>query len=150
MTTNDPTIVIPQAFLDCRSLWDRRGRKRSWPKDQWTFVRASIEPFLYATIDPEDVHYENGLLNRRGTIHAQSVELKSVSFKNGPIPIISSVASFTLFFDRQLAHNEAFYNWMEATDWLDWGVNFGWRFGDGNEFDAAETHDGIELELLIQ
>lgn len=146
--SDDPTIIIPQAFNDCRGLWERRGKRQSWPQDQWTFVSASIEPFLYATIEPEDVHYKNGLLNPRGTIHAQSVELTSVSFENGPIPIVSASALFLFSFDRRFRDNAAFYDWQEQTDWLDWGTNFGWRFPSGDECDAAQTHDGIELELI--
>lgn len=146
---DDPTIIVPQVFNDCRELWDRRGKRQSWPKDQWAFVRASVQSFLYATIDPEDVHYDNGLMNPRGTIRAQSVELTSVSFEKGPIPIISAYAQFMFSFDRRFRDNAEFYDWMKATDWLDWATNYGWRFTDRNEFDAAETHDGIEVELLV-
>ncbi len=146
-TTDDPTIVIPQAFHDCRALWDRRGKVRSWPQDQWAFVTASIEPLLYATIDPEDAHYDNGLLNPRGTIQAPSVQLSSLSFETGPIPIISATAQFELLLDRGLTDTEQLYDWQEQTDWLDWCVNFGWRFPNGDGFDAAETHDGIQFEL---
>lgn len=147
-TTDDPTIVFPQAFHDCRALWERRAKASSWPEDQWAFVRASIEPWLYAALAPEDAHYDNGLLNPRGTIHAQSVELTSVSFENGPIPIVSAIGCFELILDRELTDTEQLYDWMERTDWLDWFVNFGWRFPGGGELDAAETHDGIQFELL--
>lgn len=146
--TADPTIVIPPAFHDCRALWDRRGKVRSWPQDQWAIVRVSIEPLLYATIDPEDAHYDNGLLNPRETIQAQSVQLSSVSFENGPIPIVSAIACFELILNQELTDTEQLYDWQEETDWLDWCVNFGWRFPNGSEYDAAETHDGIQLELL--
>lgn len=147
-TTDDPTTIIPQALLDCRALWDRRGRVRSWPRDQWQSVKASIEPSLYATIDPEQSHYDNGLLNPRGTIHARSLELTSLSFENGPIPIVSAIAHFELILDRPIGDTEQLYDWMGKSEWLDWCVNFGWRFQNDNEFDAGETHDGIQFELL--
>lgn len=71
------------------------------------------------------------------------------SFESGPIPIVSAYARFVLSFDRRFRDNAEFYGWQEATDWLDCGINFGWRFPSDYEVDAAETHDGIELELII-
>lgn len=118
------------------------------PKDQWAFGRGSIEPLLYATLDPEDVHYDNGLRNPYGTIHARSVELTSLNFENSPIPIVSAIAHFELILDRPMADTEQLYDWMEQSEWLDWCVNFGWRFRNDNEFDAAETHDGIQFEVI--
>ncbi|MGH1573131.1 hypothetical protein ACRAWG_23755 [Methylobacterium sp. P31] len=146
--SDDLGLILPAAFIRCEQLWKGRGDRRSWPKDQWAFARDAIEPLLYATIDPEDVHYDNGLLNPRGTIYSRSVELSSVSFENGPIPIISAYARFELTFDREFKDTAAFYDWQEQTDWLDWGTNFGWRFEDGSEYDAAYDNAGIELEIM--
>ncbi|MHB2207557.1 hypothetical protein [Methylobacterium sp. CM6257] len=144
----DPTISLPAALTQCEQLWKERGGRTSWPREQWSFVRKVIEPLLYATIDPEDVHYAGGLLNARGTIRSQSVELSSVSFKNGPLPTISCYAQFEMTFDREFDDVAGFYDWQEQTDWLDWGTNFGWRLEDGSEYDAAYDNVGIELEII--
>lgn len=141
-------LNLPAAFILCEQLWKDRGNRRSWPKDQWAFVRATVEPLLYATIDPEHEHYDNGLLNPRGTIYSRSVELSSVSFENGPIPVISAYARFQLTFDRWFSDTGEFYDWQEQTDWLDWATNFGWRFEDGSEYDAAYDNSGIEFEII--
>lgn len=146
----DPTINLPAALTQCERLWKNRGRRRSWPKDQWRFVRKTIEPLLYATIDPEDVHYGNGLLNVRGTIRSQSVELSSVSFESGSLPTISCYALSEMVFDREFRSTAEFFDWQEQTDWLDWATNFGWRFGDGSEYDAACDNGGKELDVLRQ
>ena len=147
--TIEPDSIIPQAMIDCKALWDKRGRRRSWPKDQWAFVRAAIQPMLHGTIDPEDEHYDGGLLNPRGTIHSQSVELTSVSFVKGSIPTVSVYAYFELSFDKQFKDSWEFSDWQEATDRMEWCTNFGWLFPCGNGYDAGEENAGIELQLLI-
>lgn len=146
--SDDPEVQIPPVLFQCEQLWEGRGRRKSWSKDQWAFVRASVEPLLYATIDPEDVHYENGLLNTRGTIRTELIELSSCSFENGPVPIVSAYARFELSFDRQFADTEQFYAWQEKTDWLDWATNLGWQFEVGSEYDAGYDNTGIEFEVL--
>lgn len=103
---------------------------------------------LYAAIDPEKEHYEGGLLNPKGIIRAQVIELSSVSFENGPIPVISAYAQFEMTFDRVFADTAAFYDWQEATDWMDWAVALGFRFEDGGEWDATWEHGGIDFEVL--
>lgn len=113
-------------------------------------MRASVEPLLYATIDPEDVHYENGLLNTRGTIRTELIELSSCSFENGPVPIVSAYALFELNFDRRFVDTEQFYDWQEQTDYFDWCTNLGWRFEDGSEYDAGYDNAGIEFEFLSE
>ena len=142
----DPTINLPPDLIRCKQLWDRRGKRGSWPRDQWAFVRATVEPLLYATLDPDPVHYDNGLMAPRGTIRSSAVGLSSVSFEHGPVPVISACARFELTFDRVFTSTAALYDWMEGTDWLDWGTNFGWRLPDGSEYDAAQHNDGLEFE----
>lgn len=142
-------IIVPQAMIDCKALWDKRGKRRSWPKDQWKFVRATLEPMLYGSIDPEDVHYNGGLINTRGTIYSKSVELLSVSFENGPVPDISAYAYFDLQFRQQFADEDAFGDWMENTDSLEWATNFGWRFPSGDEYNAADLTGDIEVQILL-
>ena len=39
-------------------------------------------------------------------------------------------------FDRALRDTTQLYDWMEATDWLDYALCFGFRFEDGGESDA--------------
>lgn len=146
--TAEPGIIIPQDMIDCRAMWDGRGKSRSWPKDQWASLRSAIEPMLHGTIDPENEHYDGGLLNPRGTIHSQSVELTSISFEKGPIPIVSAYAYFELSFDKQFDESWDFSDWMESTDWMEWCTNFGWLFPCGNGYDAAENADIITIQLL--
>ncbi len=50
-------------------------------------------------------------------------------------------------FDRMFTDTAQFYDWMEATDWLDCGLCFGFRFGDGGEWDATYDHSGIDFEI---
>jgi hypothetical protein len=145
--SEEPAPVLPPAIMQCEQQWKDRGRRRSWPRDQWAFVRRTIEPLLYARIEPEDVHHENGLLNPKGPIKAQAIELSSVSFENGPLPTISAYARFEMTFDRKFADTAAFYDWQEATDWLDWTVAFGWRLEDG-EYDATYDHGGLDFEIV--
>lgn len=40
----DPAPIVPPALIQCEQLWRRRGRRRSWPPDQWAFVRGAIDP----------------------------------------------------------------------------------------------------------
>ncbi|MDP4003288.1 hypothetical protein [Methylobacterium sp. NEAU K] len=122
--------------------------RTSWLQDQWAFVRRAIEPLLYAWIEPEPEHYESGLLNSRGAIQAQVIELSSVSFENGPIPIISAYAQFEMTFDRVFASTAEFYEWQDQTDWLDWALCFGFRFEDGGEWEATYDHSGIDFEIV--
>jgi hypothetical protein len=131
-------------------MWRDRGRRTSWPRDQWAFVRRAIEPLLYAGIMPESEHYQGGLLNPKGIIQAQAIELSSVSFENGPIPVISAYAQFKMTFDRTFRDTGQFYDWMEQTDWLDWALCFGFRFDDGSEWDATYEHGGIEFEIVTR
>lgn len=128
-------------------MWRDRGSRESWPNNQWRFVRRTIEPLLYARIEPEPEHYDGGLLNPRGIIQAQAIELSSVSFENGPIPVISAYAQFQMTFDRAFADTGEFYDWQEQTDWLDWALCFGFRFDDGGEWDATWEHGGIDFEI---
>jgi hypothetical protein len=113
-------------------------------------VKTTVGPLLYATTDPEDEYYENGLLNPRGTIRSQSVKLSSVSFENGPIPTVSAYAQFQMTFDRAFTDTAHFYDWMEATGWLDWAVCFGWLFEDRREWGATYDHAGIDSEIPSQ
>ena len=147
--TAEPDIIIPQAMIDCRVMWEGREKRWSWPKDQWSLVRSTIEPMLHGTIDPEEEHYAGGLTNPVGTIHSQSVELTSVSFEKGPIPIVSAYAYFELSFDKQFRDGWEFSDWMEATDRMEWCTNFGWLFPCGNGYDAGEENAGIEIQLMV-
>lgn len=140
--------VLPSALIQCEKLWKDRGRSKSWERDQWRFVRGAIEPLLYARIEPEPEHFENGLLNPRGAIHAQAIEVSCVGFENGPIPTITGYAQFQMTFDRAFADTGQFYEWQEQTDWLDWALCFGFRFEDGGEWDATYEHGGIDFELF--
>ena len=106
--TEDPAPLLPPALIRCEQLWTGRGRRRSWPRDQWQFVRATIEPLLYARIEPEDVHFANGLLNRTGAIEARSIALSSVSFEDGRLPTISAYAQFEMTFDRHSGPRPSF------------------------------------------
>jgi hypothetical protein len=143
-----PMPILPPALTQCEQLWKGRGRRRSWPKDQWAFVRRTIDPLLYARIEPELEHYAGGLLNPNGAIHAQAVELSSVSFENGSLPTITGYAWFQMTFDRAFSGTTQLYAWMEQTDWLDWALCFGFRFEDGSEWDATYEHGGIEFEVV--
>ncbi|MGH1569848.1 hypothetical protein ACRAWG_03255 [Methylobacterium sp. P31] len=143
----EPVPLLPPALIQCEQLWKDRGRRRSWPQDQCAFVRRTIEPLLYARIDPEPEHYANGLLNPKGPIKAKAIELSSVSFENGPLPVISAYAQFEMTFDREFTDTEHFYDWMELTDWLDWVTAFGWRLEDG-EYDATYDHGGLDFEIV--
>ncbi|MFB0487684.1 hypothetical protein ABIE45_000270 [Methylobacterium sp. OAE515] len=111
-------------------------------------MRRAIEPLLYARIEPESEHRENGLLHPERAIHAQAIELSSVSFDNGPLPTISAYAEFQLTFDRVFTDTTQFYDWMEATDWLDWALCLGFRFEDGGEWDATWEHSGVDFEIV--
>ncbi len=146
--TEDPAPLLPPAVIQCEQLWQGRGRRRSWPRAQWEFVRRTIEPLLYARIEPEPEHYAGGLLNPRGAIQAQAIELSSVSFENGPLPIVSGYARFQMTFDRAFADTAAFYEWQEQTDWLDWALCYGFRLQDGGEWDATYEHGGIDFEIV--
>lgn len=146
--SEDPAPVLPPVLIQCEQLWKDRGGRRSWPKDQWMFVRGAIEPLLYARIEPEPEHYENGLLNPRGAIQAQSIQLLSCSFENGPLPTITGYAQFRLTFDRMFKDTGEFYDWQEQTDWLDWALCFGFCFADGGEWDATYEHGGIDFEIV--
>lgn len=145
--SEDPTSILSSALIQCREMWRDRGSRESWPNNQWRFVRRTIEPLLYARIEPEPEHYDGGLLNPRGIIQAQAIELSSVSFENGPIPVISAYAQFQMTFDRAFADTGEFYDWQEQTDWLDWALCFGFRFDDGGEWDATWEHGGIDFEI---
>lgn len=146
--TEDPAPILPPALIQCEKLWRERGRRRSWSKDQWAFVRGAIEPWLYARIEPEPEHYENGLLSPKGPIKATAIELSSASFENGSIPSISGYAQFQLTFDRTFRDTAALYDWMEQTDWLDWSLCFGFRLENGDEWDATYEHGGVDFELI--
>ncbi|MGU3657840.1 hypothetical protein [Methylobacterium fujisawaense] len=147
--SEDPTPVLPPALIRSEQLWRDRGRRQTWPKDHWAFVRAAIEPVLYAKIEPESEHYANGLLNPKGAIQARSIELSSVSFENGPLPTISGYAQFQLTFDRAFTDSGELYDWMDATDWMDWSLCFGFRLEDGSEWDVTYDHAGIDFELIV-
>ena len=147
--TEDPAPILPPAIFQCERLWKDRGRRISWPKDQWAFVRRAVEPLLYARIEPEPEHRQNGLLHLERAIQARSVQLLSCSFENGPLPIISAVAEFQLTFDRAFKDTGELYDWMEATDWLDWALYFGFRLQDGGEWDATWEHNGIDFEVSV-
>lgn len=121
----------------------------SWPKEQWAFVRRAIEPLLYARIEPEPEHYAGGLLNLRGAIQAEAIEVSSVSFENGPIPTITAYAQFQMMFDRAFADTGAFYEWQKQTDWMDWALCFGFRLEDGGEWDATWEHGGVDFEIVM-
>lgn len=54
--SEDPAPNLSPTLIQCEQLWRDRGRRRSWPKDQWAFVRRAIEPLLYARIEPEPKH----------------------------------------------------------------------------------------------
>lgn len=146
--SEDPTPVLPSALLRCRQLWQNWGRRRSWPQEQWAFVRGAVEPLLYARIEPEPEHYAGGLLNPKGPIQAQAIELLSCSFENGPLPIISGYAQFQMMFDRAFADTRQFYDWQEQTDWLDFALGFGFRLQNGGEWDATYEHGGIDFEIV--
>jgi hypothetical protein len=103
---------------------------------------------LYARIEPEPEHHEGGLLNSKGAIRAQAIELSSVSFENGPIPAISAYARFEMTFDRAFADTGELYDWQEQTDWLDHALRFGFRCEDGSEYDATWEHGGIDFEIV--
>lgn len=147
--TEDPAPILPPAIFQCERLWKDRGRRRSWPKDQWAFVRRAVEPLLYAQIEPESEHRENGLLHPERAIQARSIQLTSASFENGPLPIISAYAEFQLTFDRSFKDTGELYDWMEQTDWLDWTLCFGFRLQDGGEWDATWEHNGIDFEVSV-
>lgn len=147
--TEDPTPTLPPAVFQCEQLWQNRGRRKSWPKDQWAFVRRTVEPCLYARIEPEPEHYSGGLMNPKGPIHAQAIELFSVSFEKGPLPTITAYARFQMTFDRSFADTSEFYEWQEQTDWMDWGLCFGFGFEDGSEWDATFQHGGIDFEIVM-
>jgi len=142
--SEDPIAPLPLALLHIEQLWKKRGRRRSWPKDQWAVVRKTIEPLLYARIELEDVHHKKGLLHPGTAIQARSIQLLSCSFENGPLPIISAFAEFQLTFDRSFKDTEELYDWQEQTDWLDWSMCFGFRLQDGGEWDATWEHSGID------
>lgn len=146
--SEESTPILPAALIQCEKLWQGRGRRTSWPKDQWAFVRRAIEPLLYARIEPEPEHRENGLLHPERAILAQSIQLLSCSFENGPLPIISAYAEFQLTFDRAFRDTAAFYDWQEQTDWLDYALCFGFRLEDGGEWDATWEHGGIDFEVV--
>jgi hypothetical protein len=146
--SEDPTAFLSPALIQCERLWKDRGRRTSWPKDQWAFVRRTIEPLLYARIEPEPEHYSGGLLNPKGAIEAQSIRLFTCSFENGPLPTISGYAQFQMMFDRVLASTADLYDWMEETDWLDWALGFGFHLQDGGEWDATYENGGIEFEIV--
>ncbi|MBP2497024.1 hypothetical protein ABID82_007075 [Methylobacterium sp. PvP062] len=103
---------------------------------------------IYARIEPEPEHYQHGLLNPKGPIQATAIELSSVSFENGPLPTISGCAQFQMTFDRAFTDTGEFYDWMEATDWLDHALSFGFRLQDGGEWDATYDHAGIDFEIV--
>jgi len=145
--TEDPAPILPPAIFQCERLWKDRGRRRSW-KDQWAFVKRTVEPLLYARIEPESEHRENGLLHPERAIQARSIQLTSVNFENGALPIISAYAEFQLTFDRSFTDTGELYDWMESTDWLDWALCFGFRFADGSEYDTTWEHKGIDFELI--
>lgn len=147
--TEDPTPILPPAIFECEQLWKDRGRRRSWSKDQWAFVRHTVEPLLYVRIEPEDAHRQNGLLHPERAIQAQSVQLLSCSFEKGPLPFISAYAEFQLTFDRSFKDTGQFYDWMEATDWMDWSLRFGFHLQDGGEWDATWEHNGIDFEVSV-
>lgn len=147
--TEDPTSVLPPAIFLCEQLWQKRGMRGSWPKEQWAFVRRAIEPLLYARIEPEPEHYAGGLLNLRGAIQAEAIEVSSVSFENGPIPTITAYAQFQMMFDRAFADTGAFYEWQKQTDWMDWALCFGFRLEDGGEWDATWEHGGVDFEIVM-
>jgi hypothetical protein len=146
--SEDPTPILPPALIQCEQIWKDRGRRRSWPKDQWAFVRRTVEPLLYARIEPESEHRQNGLLHPEKAIQARSIQLLSCSFENGPLPTISGYAQFQMTFDRVFTDTGEFYNWMEATDWLDHALSFGFRLQDGGEWNAIYDHAGIDFEIV--
>ncbi|MGU3546668.1 hypothetical protein [Methylobacterium sp. A52T] len=146
--SEEPTPILAPALIQCEQLWKDRGRSRSWPQVQWTFVKEVVEQLLYARIEPEPEHYGNGLLNPSGAIRAQSIQLLSCSFVDGPLPTISAHATFQMSFDRAFADTGELYDWMEETDWLDHALRFGFRLQDGGEWDATYDHAGIDFEIV--
>ena len=84
--TEDPTPILPPAFFQCDRLWKDRGRRKSWPKDQWAFVRRTVEPLLYARIKPQSEHRENGLVHPGKAIPEQAIELISGASKTARSP----------------------------------------------------------------
>lgn len=146
--TEDPTPILPPALIQCEQLWKDLGRSRSWSQDQWAFVKCTVEPLLYARIEPETEHRQNGLLHPEKAIQARSIQLLSCSFENGPLPTISGYAEFHLTFDRSFKETGELYDWMESTDWLDHALCFGFRLQDGGEWDATCDHGGIDFEIF--
>lgn len=146
--SEEPTSNLPTALIQCEQLWKDRGRRRSWPKDQWAFVRGAVEQLLYARIEPEPEHRANGLLHPERAIKAHSIQLLSCSFEDGPLPTISAQAHFQMMFDRAFRDTTAFYDWQEQTDWLDHALCFGFRLEDGGEWDATYDHAGIDFEIF--
>lgn len=146
--SEDPAPILPPALIQCEQLWKDRGRRRSWPRNQWAFVRRTVEPLLYARIEPESEHRDKGLLHPESAIQARSVQLLSCSFENGPLPVISAVAEFQLTFDRAFKDTGELYDWQEQTDWLDHALCFGFRLQDGGEWDATYDHAGIDFEIV--
>ncbi|WP_457105587.1 hypothetical protein [Methylobacterium sp. P5_C11] len=112
-------------------------------------MRHAIEPLLYARIEPDPGHYAHGLLNPKRQIQANAVELSTVNFEHGPVPIIFGYAGLQLAFDRAFTDAGEDYDRMKAADWLDWPLCFGVRVVDGGEWDAADEHGGIDFEVVI-
>jgi hypothetical protein len=146
--SEEPTPILPPALIQCKQLWKDLGRSRSWSQDQWAFVKGVVEQLLYARIEPEPEHYDHGLLNPRGAIRAQSIQLLSCSFADGPLPTISAHATFQMSFDRAFADTASFYDWQEQTDWLGYALCFGFRLQDGGEWDATYDHSGIDFDIV--
>ncbi len=141
--------ILPLAIFQCEQLWKDQVRRRSWSKDQRAFVRGAVEPLLYARIEPESEHRENGLLHPERAIQARSIRLLSCSFGNGPLLTISAYAEFQLRFGRSFENTGELYDWMEATDWMDWSLCFGFRLEDGSEWDVTYDHAGIDFEIIV-
>lgn len=142
------TPILPSALIKCEGLRQKRSKRGFWPKGEWTFVMRAVAPLLYARIEPEPEHYAGGLLNPRGAIQAEAIELSSVSFENGPIPTITAYAQFQMTFNRAFADTGEFYDWQEQTDFMDWALCFGFRLEDGGEWDATWKHDGVDFEIV--
>lgn len=142
---------IPELFHDCQRLWGANKDRDAWADDDFWFVGIVIEPELVAILQPDSEHIAGGLVSDGSPIMASMIEVDSVIFADGPIPIVNAWARFTVQFDRRFSNYDSWIEWQEEHGWLDGSVEFHYRFkldGIDETIRADRGSTGIECELF--
>lgn len=142
---------VPESFYECQRRWERTKHLDRWRAEDFRFVRSVIEPELTVILHPDSEQIAGGLTSDGLPIVASMVEVDSVCFAEGPIPIINARTRWTILFDRRFPNYDSWIGWQEEYGWLDGSVEFQYRFkisGTDNIIRADCGSTGIQCELF--